>query len=389
MGAKIKAIFVVLILSLVFLHSDYIVSAQVFNCSLSPAAGTTKTYSSDSTVPADYGPGSNVQFTFTPTTPNWQSTASNFEIWACLNGDTFGYCSKRTATLSTDGKTVTAPVPIDTIKPANAGTSADYYLVLRGTIGSTAQDLCKFENAFSISDISSTVITPDCSSLAYSPNPILASTTSVTTTYNASGIKDSKSYQIRLAQTGATYQFSSNFTSSSGTVSKSFAIDPLKTTTISIIQAGGIQGYCSINLAYDPNSGTTVPTNPGNGNSGTGTTAAPFVLCDQATGNDKTLCQNCFNNGEYWTAFGCVGTTKEGIVTSFIRIGMGISGGFVLLSILYGAFLLTTSSGDPTRVKEGQEMITSAIMGLLFVIFSIIILRFIGVTILQIPGFGT
>ncbi len=81
--------------------------------------------------------------------------------------------------------------------------------------------------------------------------------------------------------------------------------------------------------------------------------------------------------------------TQEGLVTSLLRIGIGLAGGFVLLSILYGSFLLTTSSGDPKRVQEGQEMITSAIMGLLFVIFSVIILRFIGVSILQIPGFGT
>lgn len=126
--------------------------------------------------------------------------------------------------------------------------------------------------------------------------------------------------------------------------------------------------------------------------------AVPFILCNQAAAADQEACRNCVGNGGdlsdpsnqgYWTAFGCVKTTKEGIVTSLIRIGIGISGGFVLLSILYGAFLLTTSSGDPKRVQEGQEMITSAIMGLLFVIFSVIILRFIGVSILQIPGFGT
>jgi hypothetical protein len=83
-----------------------------------------------------------------------------------------------------------------------------------------------------------------------------------------------------------------------------------------------------------------------------------------------------------------VKTSKEGIVQNIIQIGLGLAGGFVLLSILYGAFLLTTSSGDAKRVQEGQEMITSAVMGLVFVIFSIMILQFIGVSILRIPGFG-
>lgn len=123
-----------------------------------------------------------------------------------------------------------------------------------------------------------------------------------------------------------------------------------------------------------------------------------FQLCNQAAPEDRDSCRACINGSNdlknpetegLWTAFGCVKTSKEGIVVSFIRIGLGISGGFVLLSILYGAFLITTSSGDIKRVQEGQEMVTSAVMGLLFVIFSIIILRFIGVSLLQIPGFGT
>jgi hypothetical protein len=94
------------------------------------------------------------------------------------------------------------------------------------------------------------------------------------------------------------------------------------------------------------------------------------------------------NSQHFWTAFGCVRTSKEGLIQDFLRIGLGLAGGFVLLSILYGSFLLTTSSGDPKRVQEGQEMISSAVMGLLFVIFSVVILQFIGVSILRIPGFG-
>ena len=39
-------------------------------------------------------------------------------------------------------------------------------------------------------------------------------------------------------------------------------------------------------------------------------------------------------------------------------------------------------------IKEAKEMITSAIVGSLFIIFSITILQFIGVSILHIPGFG-
>ena len=56
--------------------------------------------------------------------------------------------------------------------------------------------------------------------------------------------------------------------------------------------------------------------------------------------------------------------------------------------ILVGAFMLSVSQGDPNKTKEAKEIITSAIIGLLFVIFSVTILQFVGVEILHIPGFG-
>ncbi len=138
--------------------------------------------------------------------------------------------------------------------------------------------------------------------------------------------------------------------------------------------------------------------------------SVPFALCQQVAdagstdpNSDYQQCLSCFGSGAgksvgegdkeapkaFWTAFGCVRVSKNGMVQDLLRIGLGISGGFVLLTILYGAFLLTTSSGNPKRVQEGQEMISSAVMGLFFVIFSVIILQFIGVSLLRIPGFGT
>lgn len=130
-------------------------------------------------------------------------------------------------------------------------------------------------------------------------------------------------------------------------------------------------------------------------NSASSNSSAPFNLCQQAANADElAACRACVgadtitdpNSQHFWTAFGCVRTSKEGLIQDFLRIGLGLAGGFVLLSILYGSFLLTTSSGDPKRVQEGQEMISSAVMGLLFVIFSVVILQFIGVSILHIPG---
>ena len=50
--------------------------------------------------------------------------------------------------------------------------------------------------------------------------------------------------------------------------------------------------------------------------------------------------------------------------------------------------MFTTSQGDPKRASEARELITSAVLGLVFIIFSVTLLQFIGVTVLHIPGFG-
>jgi len=86
------------------------------------------------------------------------------------------------------------------------------------------------------------------------------------------------------------------------------------------------------------------------------------------------------------TAIGPIPLDPTGFLTYLLQILFGISGGIALLLMIFGSFQVILSSGNPDKVKAGQEIITSAIMGLLFIIFSIFILRFIGVEILQIPG---
>ncbi len=91
------------------------------------------------------------------------------------------------------------------------------------------------------------------------------------------------------------------------------------------------------------------------------------------------------------TAIGCVPVLNNDNGTSFmafiLRWAIGIGGGIAFLLIVYAGFMIMTASGNPERLKAGQELLTSAISGIILLIFSVFILNTIGVKILQIPGF--
>jgi hypothetical protein len=74
-------------------------------------------------------------------------------------------------------------------------------------------------------------------------------------------------------------------------------------------------------------------------------------------------------------------------VNVILKYAMGVGGAVAFILIIAGAFQIILSAGNPDRVKAGKEMITSAIAGLFLIIFSVLILRLIGVDILQIPDF--
>jgi hypothetical protein len=49
---------------------------------------------------------------------------------------------------------------------------------------------------------------------------------------------------------------------------------------------------------------------------------------------------------------------------------------------------MITSGGNAETLKKGREQFVSAVIGLLFVIFAVLLMQIVGVDILGLPGFS-
>ncbi len=90
------------------------------------------------------------------------------------------------------------------------------------------------------------------------------------------------------------------------------------------------------------------------------------------------------------TAIGCIHifNSENAFLSDLLRWATGIGGGIAFALMLYAGFMIMTASGNPERIKAGQELLTSAIAGLILLVLSIVILKFIGVDILGLDKFG-
>ncbi len=88
------------------------------------------------------------------------------------------------------------------------------------------------------------------------------------------------------------------------------------------------------------------------------------------------------------TAIGPIGTTPQDFVKSVFSLILGLSGGIALLLIIYSGYKLMAARGNPEALQAARDQLIAAIVGLVFIIFSLVILQVIGVDILRIPGFG-
>lgn len=128
----------------------------------------------------------------------------------------------------------------------------------------------------------------------------------------------------------------------------------------------------------------------------TETSTRKYKICEQIDREKNAAqyekCVTCLGAEDgtdgIWTAVGCIPREPEKVVMVIVRLGLGIGGGYALLSILGASFILTVSQGDPKQIDNAKQQLTAALGGLIFIIFSVFILHYIGYTILKIPGFG-
>lgn len=86
-----------------------------------------------------------------------------------------------------------------------------------------------------------------------------------------------------------------------------------------------------------------------------------------------------------YNSMGCVDTNPQGLITRVFQIGIGVIGAVGIVRVMQAAFM--RQSGDPAKLKESYDIISSVVIGAILLIFGIVILRFIGINVLQILPF--
>lgn len=117
--------------------------------------------------------------------------------------------------------------------------------------------------------------------------------------------------------------------------------------------------------------------------SGTCTQTGPTKW--ECIGSSSTTSGGCSGaSGFVCTALGDIPTDPADLVKWILGWSIAMGGGIAFLLSLWGGVTVILAGGNPEKINEGKEIITSAVSGLLFIIFSIFLLRLIGVNILGI-----
>ena len=87
------------------------------------------------------------------------------------------------------------------------------------------------------------------------------------------------------------------------------------------------------------------------------------------------------------TALGCIPSDPAELAKWILSSAIYAGGGIAFLISVWGGIGIVLSAGNPEGINKNKEMITSALSGLLFIIFSVFILKLVGYDILKLPDF--
>jgi len=104
--------------------------------------------------------------------------------------------------------------------------------------------------------------------------------------------------------------------------------------------------------------------------------------CQESGPQPSITISNPCPNGYCQTAIGQIPLDITAFIKKLFQVILSLSGGVALILIIYGGYRLSLSQGNPEKVQQAKEIITSAIVGLLFIILSVTILQVIGVNVL-------
>ncbi len=126
-------------------------------------------------------------------------------------------------------------------------------------------------------------------------------------------------------------------------------------------------------------------------------TTLPNDPCSLLPPKEADQCRECMYEGtdendytkpkgQVWTGLGCVKIKTTGdLFGEAFKILSNIIGGIAMLLLIYASILFMVSGGDAEKIKKAKSILTAVITGILFVIFSIMIMKFIGLTLLELP----
>jgi hypothetical protein len=84
------------------------------------------------------------------------------------------------------------------------------------------------------------------------------------------------------------------------------------------------------------------------------------------------------------TAIGCIPIEKIELTTEFfLKWSLGVGGGIALFLIALSGIKIMTTQGDPKRLQDARDMLSSAIAGLVLILLSIFLIRFISEELLK------